>query len=196
VAKQNRLFILLLIAVAVTGVGLAVWQHYELNMALKKQKLHVAQAAYRGAYFLHTTRISIDAMNEENNWDDRKTRDSFRIWLSYGEESLVNAKSTLNDFPSLVTFQDRTNMNDISNWYSQWWGEAANILGKPGPLTKEDKARISKLSDIVSKIDDFYIPLKFNDWDGISASFSELHMEWKKAIEEQQSIEQTETIVE
>jgi hypothetical protein len=78
-------------------------------------------------------------------------------------------------------------MNDISNWYSQWWSETANILGKPGPLSKEDKSHISKLSIIVSKVDGFYVPLKFNDWEGISASFSELHKEWKKVIEEQQS---------
>jgi hypothetical protein len=185
VAKQNRLIILLLIAVSVTGIGLAVWQNYELSMAHKKEKLHVAQAAYRGAYFLYTTQDQIDTFNKENNWDDMKTRDSFRVWLSYAQESLVNANSTLNDFPSLVSFQDRTNMNDISKWYSQWWVEAGTILGKPGPLTKEDKARISKLSNIVSKVDGFYVPLKFNDWDGISASFAELHTEWKKAIEGQ-----------
>jgi hypothetical protein len=183
VAKQNRLIILLLIAVSVTGTGLAAWQNYELRLAHNKEKLHVARAAYRGAYFLHTSRGSIDNLNNENNWDDLKTRDSFRIWLSYAQESLNDANSTLNDFPSIVSFQDRTNMNDISNWYSQWWGEAANILEKSGPLTKEDKARISKLSKIVSKVNGFYIALKFNDWVGISASFARLHTEWKKAIE-------------
>lgn len=184
-AKQNRFIILLLIAVAVTGIGLAVWKNYELRIAHKKEKLHVAQTAYRGAYFLHTTRGSIDIINKENKWDDKKTRDSFRVWLSYAEESLNNANSTLNDFPSLVSFQDRKNMNDISYFYTQWWGEAANILSKPGPLTEEDKARITKLSYIISKVDGFYVTLKFNDWDGISTSLAELHEEWKKANEEQ-----------
>jgi hypothetical protein len=185
VAKQNRLIKLLLIVVSVTGIGLAIWQNYELRLAYKNEKLHVAQAAYHGAYFLHTTRGSIDTFNKENNWDDMKTRDSFRVWLSYAQESLNNAISTLNDFPSIVSFQDRTNMNDIAVWYSHWFGEAANILNKPGPLTKQDKERISKLSNIVSKVDGFYVTLKINDWDGISAFLAQLHEEWKKANEGQ-----------
>jgi hypothetical protein len=71
VAKHNRFLILLLVAVSVSGIGLAVRQNYEFRMAHKKEKLHVAQMAYRGAYLLHTTRDSIDSYNKENNWDDR-----------------------------------------------------------------------------------------------------------------------------
>lgn len=181
--KQNKL-IKLLILVAVVSVGLVAWQNYELRMAQKKAKLHITKAAYRVAYFLHTSRDSIVAINVANNWDDLKTRDSLRVWLSYSRESQINLFLTLDNFPSHVPIQDITNFNDISDWYSQWWGEAANILVKPGPLSNEDKAHITKLSNIVSKVDDFLNQNKYNNWDGIASSFAELHKEWKKEIEE------------
>lgn len=142
---------------------------------------HVTKTAYRVAYFLHTTRQSIDAINMANNWDDLQSRDSLRVWLSYSRESQINAFLAFENFPSQVPFQDKSNMSNISDWYSQWWGETANILGKTGPFSDKDKAHISKLSKIISKVDDFYAQSKYNDWDGIASSFAQLHIEWKKA---------------
>lgn len=183
IKNKNKFILLPIIAVAIAGVGFGVCQNYELRMAHKQEKFHVAQTVQQAAYFLYTTRSSIDTINNENKWDDLKTRDSFRVWLAYAQESLNNANSTLNDFPSLVSFQDRTNMNDITSWYSQWWSEVANILSRPGPLTDQDKEHISRLSNTISKVEGFYDTNKFNDWDGISSSLAELHQEWKKAIE-------------
>lgn len=183
-AKQNRIIIRFLIALSVAGIGIAVWQNYELRMAHKSEKNHAAQMALRGAYFISTTQQQIDTFNKENSWDNVEKRNSFRIWLAYAFESLVGANGSLSHFPSQVfSFQDRTNMNDIFFWYSDWYGEATNILSKPGSLTQEDKARISQLSNIVSKVDNFYVSLKNNDWDGVSAQFAELHTEWKKVRE-------------
>ncbi|MCJ8013085.1 hypothetical protein MUG84_15215 [Paenibacillus sp. KQZ6P-2] len=184
-AKQNRIIIRFLIALSVAGIGIAVWENYELRMAHNSEKKHVTQMALRGAYFISTIQQQIDTFNKENSWDDVKTRDSFLIWLAYANESLVGANWSFSHFPSQVSFQDSTNMNDISLWYSDWWGDAVNILGKPGPLTREDKARISQLSNIVSKVDNFYVSLNNNDWDGISAQFAELHTEWEKVKEKQ-----------
>ncbi|RCW40111.1 hypothetical protein DFP97_1402 [Paenibacillus prosopidis] len=111
-----------------------------------------------------------------------RTRNSFLVWLSYTNESLNNANSTLGDFRSLVSFESRQNMNEIYFQYSDWWIEAANILNKSGPLTTEDQTHISELSYIVSKVDGLY-PHETNDWEEIWAAFAGLNEEWKNMVQ-------------
>lgn len=184
-AKQNRLIIVLLIAISIISTGLAVWQNYKLHMAHKNVEHHVTRATSHGAYFLYTTRGSIDSYIKENNWDNLKRSDSFLIWLTYTLDSLNNADSTMNDFPSLVAYQDRTNMGDISKWYFHWFDKTVKILNKTESLTEQDKEHISELSSIISKVDGFYEKFKSNDLAGVLDSFDKLHTEWKKVIEEQ-----------
>lgn len=138
---------------------------------------HAAKSACRAAYFLYTTASSIETITKENKWEDEATRNSFRTWTAYGLEGFTNLISTLEDFPSVGTMQDRRNMSDLSLWYSQWFSDA---LSHPAPLTDEDKRLLTKLSDSVSKVEGFYVAYKFNDWNGIAASIEELHKVWGK----------------
>ncbi|MDQ0888576.1 hypothetical protein QFZ81_003664 [Paenibacillus sp. V4I9] len=173
--KHNRLILLILVIV----IGFAVWQSYQLSMKHKAEKLHIAHTALRTANFFHTIQQSIESINNKNEWDNIRTRDFLRVWLSYTNESIINTNSTLGDFQSLVSFKSRQNMNDISFQYSEWWTKVANILDKSSPLTSEDKTHITKLSKIVSKVDGIY-PHDINDWEGIWVAFSRLNEEWKK----------------
>nr|WP_272595710.1 hypothetical protein [Paenibacillus apiarius] len=117
------------------------------NIYQKTAKELVYQGKIKEALALHHTyKKTLPLAHEQfQNWFDTQ------YWFDRFVCS-VGANWSLSHFPSQVSFQDRTNMNDIFFWYSDWWGDAANILGKPGPLTQEDKARISQLSNIVSKV--------------------------------------------
>lgn len=70
-------------AISVISSRLAVWKNYELRMARKNEKLHVARTFSHAAYFLYTSQDIIDTIIKENNWDNLERRDSFRIWLIY-----------------------------------------------------------------------------------------------------------------
>lgn len=182
--KQNRKMILLVFVIIIISTGLAVWQNYEWRMANKNVKLHITQEVAHGAYFLYMTKSSIDSFHKENYWDDVEQRDSFIIWLAYAAQSLSGANSTMNDFISHVSYQDRAIMGDISEWYFQWYIETIRILNKPGQITEQEKERISELSNVISKVDGFYVKHKSNDLTGILGSFAQLHTEWRNVIEE------------
>ncbi|SFS75928.1 hypothetical protein [Paenibacillus sp. BC26] len=176
--KQTRRIILLLTAVSIASIGIAVWQNYELRLEHKREERHLSRMAHRGAYFIYLTQQQINTVNKENSWDNKETRDSFRALLARADESLIGTNWTLSDFSS----QASSNMNDIYFWFTDWWIEAVDILNKAGPLSKEDKTRISELSNIVSKVDGFYVSTpSYYDWDGISDQLASLHEEWKKA---------------
>lgn len=179
--KPNRCNKLLII-IAGIGIGLAVWQNVELRKAEKQAMYHVAQTTLRGAYFLYTSADSINSFRKDNKWNDMQRRDSLGIWLTYTHDSLTYADITMNDFPSFVSYEDRTNMGDLSTLYSDWWMKTIDILNKRDPLTEQEIVHISMFSDILAKVEGFYVKQKSTDWRGISEAFDALNKEWKKAI--------------
>jgi hypothetical protein len=167
--KRNGILILFL-----TIIGLAVWQNYQLRLAQLTAKKHITDTAYVAAQFLKNAGTGFDSINNQNQWDDQKTRRSQQIWLSYTVQSLNNANKAWQDYASLVPNSSRQNINDVSFSFSDWYVKATEILGKEGAITPEDKAILSELSQVVSKVD---LPQK-PDINGMSVIFERLAMEW------------------
>ena len=68
------------------------------------------------------------------------------------------AISPLQAFPSLVSRDARTDMNDVFFKFSTWQINVSNILhvNPLGPLTDKEFENISELSRSIAKVDHFY----------------------------------------
>jgi hypothetical protein len=92
-------------------------------------------------------------------------------------ESLVNANAALQAFPSYVSADARTDMNDVFFKFSTWQINVSKILkANSGPLTDKELVNISELSRSIAKVDHFYTG-KY-DWEGNVEGFSQLNKEW------------------
>ena len=169
--KRNALILLFVIV-----VGIAAWQNYQLQIERKETKQHVAATTMRAAYFLYTTSEQISNIKKEE-WVDQGTRESLQHWIAYTYESLVHANAALQAFPSLVSADARTDMNDVFFKFSTWQINVSNILhANSGPLTDKEFVNISELSRSIAKVDHFYTG-KY-DWEENVEAFSRLNEEW------------------
>jgi hypothetical protein len=170
--KRNALILLFVIV-----VGIAAWQNYQLQIERKETKQHVAATTMRAAYFLYTTSEQISIIKKEEEWVDQETRESLQHWIAYTYESLVNANAALQAFPSLVSADARTDMNDVFFKFSTWQINVSKILkANSGPLTDKELVDISELSRSIAKVDHFYTG-KY-DWEENVEAFSRLDEEW------------------
>lgn len=169
--KRNGIIILFLMI-----IGLAVWQNYQLRMEQKTAKEHITRTAFTAVYFLKSAAVTFENVNKKNQWDELKTRKNHLISLSYAFQSLSDANNSWQDFVSLIPNYSRENINDVFFSFSNWFVKAVDILSKEGAITTEEKDILSKLSQVVSKVD---LPQDWNDFNGISAVFERLAMEWK-----------------